>query len=59
MGHVVHAVFEDLNLIGFLNQRVELNTNLTLTSGADFVVVYFNRQAHLLHGGTHGCADVV
>ena len=59
MGYVVHAVLEDLHLIGLAHQRIELDADLTLTGGAHFVVVYFDRQSHLLHRRAHGGADVM
>jgi hypothetical protein len=59
MRHVVHAVLEDLYLVGLLDQRVELDADLALAGGTHLVVMHFDRQAHLLHGRAHGRADVV
>src|SRR5690606_17659969 len=51
--HVVYAVLEDLNFVSLLGQRVRANADFTLASGANFVVVNFDNQAHGLHSGTH------
>ena len=59
MGHVVHAVLEYLYFIGLLHHGVEAHANLTLAGGGHLVVVHLDVQAHLLHGGTHGGADIV
>ena len=55
----MHAVLKNLNFVGLGNKRVEAHADLTLACSTYFVVMYFNVEAHLLHGGTHGSADVV
>ena len=59
MGDVVDTIFQHLNFVGFLDQRVEADADLALTGGTHFVVVYFHIKTHLLHGRTHGRANVV
>ncbi len=59
VSNVVYAVLKNLNFISFLNHGVEFNTDFTLTSGSNFVVVNFYVQTHLLHGVTHSSTDVV
>ena len=59
MRDVENAVLEDLYLVGLAHQRVELDADLTLSGGADFVMVDLHRQTHLLHGRAHGRADVM
>ncbi len=50
VGDVVYAVLQNLYFVSLGDEGVEAYANLTLTGGADFVVVYFNLEAHLLHG---------
>src|SRR5690606_12697392 len=59
VSHVVNAVLQDLNFVGLGGQGVGANTDFALAGGAHFVVVHFDCQAHLLHGGAHGGAQVV
>ena len=59
VGNVVNTVFEDLCSVCLGDQGVKLDAYFALSGGAHFVVMHFNRQAHLLHGGTHGSANVV
>ena len=59
MGDVVDAIFEYLDLVGFLNGACRPNTDFTLAGSTDFVVVYFNLKAHRFHGITHGATQVV
>ena len=59
MGHVVHAVLEDLGGVGLLHQGVEAHADLALAGGTHLVVMHFKGQSHLLHRGAHGGADVV
>src|SRR5690606_26512650 len=59
VGHVVDAVLEDLDFVRLLHQGVELDTDFALASVGHFVVVYLDVEAHLLHGATHGGAQVV
>src|SRR5690606_30646144 len=57
--HVVHYVFQGLNFVGFLHQGVEGNADFALASVGNFVVMNFNFQAHVHHGGAHDGADIV
>ena len=41
------------------DQGVGADTDFTLASGADFVVMHFDVQAHGFHGSTHGATQVV
>ena len=59
MRDIVNAVLKNLDFVGFFDERVKANADFTLTCGAHFVVVNLDRQTHLFHGGTHGCADIV
>src|SRR5690606_3318415 len=59
VGHVVDAVLEDLDFVRLLHPGVELDTDFALASVGHFVVVYLDVEAHLLHGATHGGAQVV
>ena len=53
MGHIVHAVFVNLRLIGFGYQGIKAHADLALACGPYLVVVYFYAEAHILHGKTH------
>ena len=57
--NVQDTVLQNLYFIRLGNQGVELDANLTLARRADFVVVHFHVQTHLLHGRAHGGADVM
>src|SRR5690606_25508521 len=59
VGNVVYAVLEDLYFVSFLHQGIGANTDFALAGGRNFVVVYFNVQAHLFHCGAHGGTQVV
>ncbi len=55
---VVDAVFVDLHEVGRADQRVELRAKLMLGL-RDFVVMLFDRQAHLAHRRQHFSAEIV
>ena len=55
----MYAVLEDLYFVSFLNQSVETDTDFTLTSSTNFVVVNFYVQTHLLHCSTHSSTQVM
>ena len=57
VGHVVHAVFVYLHVVGLLGQGTELGAQLVLAL-RDFVVMLFDRQAHLAHRRQHLGAQV-
>ena len=59
VGHVVYAVLENLHFVSLAGQGVGANADFTLASGADFVVMNLNFQAHGFHSGTHGATQVV
>ena len=50
MCHVEHTVLKDLYLVSFGDQGVEFHANFALSGRADFMVVHFNVEPHLLHG---------
>src|SRR6185503_5864662 len=59
VGHVVHAVFEDLHFVGFLYEAARADADLALASSCNFVVMHFYLETHILQGVAHGGADVL
>ena len=55
----MHAIFQHLHFIGLFHQRAEPHTDFTLSCSSHFVVMHFDIQPHLLHGGTHGATNIV
>ncbi|MNS82127.1 hypothetical protein D3C72_1158620 [compost metagenome] len=53
VGHVVHDVLDDLRPVGALDQRAELGADFQLAGAGHFMVVHFNRHAHLFHQQAH------
>ena len=50
---IVDDILQDLHLVGFGHQGVELRADFALPRGADFVVVHFRFHAHLGQHQTH------
>ena len=59
VGDVVHHILENLGGIRTLDQRIEAGADFALTGGRHFVVMNFDRHAHLLKDQTHGRADIL
>ncbi len=53
VGHVVHDVLDDLRPVGALDQRAELGADFELAGRRHFMVVHFDRHAHLFHQQAH------
>ena len=58
MGDIMHAVFVDLHEVSLLHQRAELRAKFMLGL-RHFMVMLFDRQAHLTHGGEHLGAQIL
>ena len=56
---VQHGVFEDLHLVGLVDQAAGADTDFALAAGGDFVVVHFDHEAHLLERQAHRRTDVL
>ena len=59
VSHVVDHVLEFLNLIGLLDQGVELDADLVLAGVRHFVVVNFDFLTDGFQGVAHGSTDIV
>ena len=55
----MHAVLEDLQLVGLAHEGREAGPDLALAGGRHFVVVDLDDQAHLLHRESHRGAQVL
>ncbi len=59
LGHVLDDVLEPHELVGHLQQRLELHVDLALAGGADLVVMGLDDDADLLHLPDHLAAQIV
>ena len=59
VGHVMNDVLGDLRPVGALHQRAELGADFQLAGARHFVVVHFDRHAHLFHQQAHFRAHVL
>ena len=55
----MYNIFIDLNFVSFAYHGVEYSTDLALTGGSDFVVMYFSFGTHLVHNQAHCRAQVL
>ena len=59
VGNVLHDVFVEHHVVGRFDQRIELQIDLCLAAGRDFMVVALHFQAAALHGHDHFAAQIL